>query len=113
MKLEPLNIVCPKCGNPRYMRYLVFDHLTTVKDEYFDVKCINCNTYFRSQDFSGQTLSYKCKKTNGDKIRVMTDEELAIWLTDFVCADYGYAASARIAMYQSGLAEWLKQETGK
>ena len=91
MKLEPANIVCPRCGDPRYMRHLVGQYVGS-----YDIKCINCNTYFKSEELYGICHSAKSGKTNGDKIRTMTDEELAIWLTDFVCADYGYAASARI-----------------
>lgn len=48
--------------------------------------------------------------TWGDKIRAMTDEELATWLTDFCCATVGNAADARVAMYHCGLLDWLKQE---
>lgn len=50
------------------------------------------------------------KKTNADRIRSMTDEELAMWLTDFCCATVGNAADARVAMYHCGMLEWLKQE---
>ena len=42
---EPLNIVCPICGSGNYMRRMIGRN---VKD--LDIKCLNCNTYFRSRD---------------------------------------------------------------
>lgn len=51
--------------------------------------------------------------TNADRIRAMSDEELATWLTDFCCATVGNAANARASMYQCGLLKWLKQEASE
>ena len=71
MKLEPANIVCPKCGNPNYMRHLIGWNVG-----HLDMKCINCNSYFNFDELCGQ----KIEKTNGDRIRSMSDEELAEFL---------------------------------
>ena len=53
---------------------------------------------------------YEEPQTNADRIRALSDVELATWLTDFCCATVGNAADARVAMYHCGMLEWLKQE---
>ena len=73
MILEPANIVCPKCGNGNYMRHLIGKGVGKL-----NMKCINCNSYFRFDDLYRQKIATVIKpKTNADKIRAMTDEELA------------------------------------
>ena len=75
---------------------------------------MKCNKYF---DTENGVESYCCfgfcqerKQSNADRIRHMTDEALAMWLTDFCCATVGNAADARVAMYHCGMLNWLKQE---
>ena len=46
MKLEPVNIVCPTCGSGNYMRHLIGENVG-----HLDMKCINCNSYFNSDEF--------------------------------------------------------------
>lgn len=41
--MRPANYVCPVCRNPNYMRWM------NVESEY-DLKCINCNHYFHSNE---------------------------------------------------------------
>ena len=43
--LRHANYICPRCGNPNYMRWL-----NNVMSDDFDLKCINCNSYFLSRD---------------------------------------------------------------
>jgi len=42
--LEPVNAICPKCGNPNYMR-----HIPWAKGE-LRFKCLNCLRYFTFKD---------------------------------------------------------------
>ena len=71
--LEPANIVCPKCGNPNYMRHRVGEGVGKL-----DMKCINCNSYFNFDELYKHKIAevIKPKQTNADRIRAMTDEEL-------------------------------------
>ncbi|MBR3238566.1 MAG: hypothetical protein IKF99_09030 [Oscillospiraceae bacterium] len=75
MKLEPANIVCPACGSGNYMRHLIGKNVG-----YLDMKCINCNSYFNFDELYkrriGEVLEQK-PMTNGDRIRSMSDEDLA------------------------------------
>ena len=43
--MEPANVVCPKCGNGNYMRHLVGKGVGRL-----NMKCINCNSYFNSDE---------------------------------------------------------------
>ena len=82
MKLEPANIVCPKCGSPDYMRHLIGKGVGKL-----DMKCINCNSYFNFDELYKQKIAEVLNpkpQTNGDRIRAMTDEELA----EFIERDY-------------------------
>lgn len=78
MKLEPANIVCPACGSGNYMRHLIGKNVG-----HMNMKCINCNSYFNFDELYkrriGEVLEPKTI-TNADRIRNMTDEELARWL---------------------------------
>ena len=109
MKLEPLNIVCPKCGKAGYMRHLVGEGVGKI-----DVKCINCNSYYYSSEL--YKLPEK-KQTNADRIRQMSDEELANFI-GFVAQDafcYGRGMRDKMLIYpQFGeydtTIKWLKEE---
>ena len=78
MKLEPANIVCPACGSGNYMRHLIGKNVG-----HLDMKCINCNSYFNFDELYkrriGEVLEPK-SPTNSDRLRAMSDEELAEWL---------------------------------
>lgn len=54
----------------------------------------------------------KQPKTNGDKIRAMTDEELADWLTDGhdICDLCRFGTCRPEFECEKGVLEWLKQE---
>ena len=60
----------------------------------------------------------KQPKTNGDKIRAMTDEELADWLTDGhdkcdICKLCSFGACRIESECEKGVLEWLKQEVSE
>ena len=67
MRLEPLNRICPVCGDGSYMRRLVATHKSE-KVGSIDIKCINCNRYFRSKDFE--------KVVEGNKHMVRAEFEM-------------------------------------
>ena len=97
MKLEPANVVCPNCGSGNYMRHLIGKNVG-----YLDMKCINCNSYFNSDEFYKLRVEEVWKPkpiTNADLIRSMTDEELATFC--FRICDSYYRS------YQYWL-DWLK-----
>ena len=108
MKLEPANIVCPKCGSPNYMRHLIGKGVGKL-----DMKCINCNSYFSFEELYKQKIAEVIKpkpQTNADRIRAMTDDELA----DLLTADCKYIPEELCRKYLGNcnacLREWLKQE---
>ena len=99
----PSNKICPKCGTGGYVWYL--------DDSEYVAKCTNCGHYFQKEDFPMCVLDKTQKPiTNADKIRNMSDEELAVWLTGFACSNVAPHANARGAMYKGKLVDWLKQE---
>ena len=109
MKLEPTNIICPKCGNANYMRHLVGENVGKL-----DMKCINCNSYFNFNELYNQKIAEVIKpKTNADRIRTMTNEELAnIWCTYVDCGECPNHIKCSMT-YQDCLRfalEWLEQE---
>ena len=63
-----------------------------------------------------QTFRMKVR-TNGDKIRQMTDEELAEWLIGHdncdICALCSFGACRTESECKNGVLEWLKQEVEK
>lgn len=116
MKLEPANIVCPTCGNKNYMHHLIGKNVG-----YWDMKCINCNSYFNFDELYnlhiGEVLKPK-PVTNGDKIRSMTDEELVELLHWVALEGMNGAVNSKGVWNKHELAggeiipwlEWLKQE---
>lgn len=73
MKLEPANIICPKCGNGNYMRHLIGKGVGKL-----DMKCINCNSYFNFDELYKQKIAEVVKpQTNYERLIGKTPEELA------------------------------------
>ena len=109
MKLEPANIVCPTCGNSNYMRHLIGKNVG-----HLDLKCINCNSYFNFDELYNKRIGevLKRKPSNADRIRAMTDEELAEWRANGQCPPdtcYGdYDCLTRNC--DDCWLSWLKQE---
>lgn len=65
---------CPKCGKWGFVRYLD-------GSKYFTAKCTNCNHYIAKDELSLVALDKNSEpQTNSDRIRAMSDEELAEWL---------------------------------
>ena len=104
MKLEPANIVCPACGNANYMRHLIGKNVG-----HLDLKCINCNSYFNFDElykrYVGEALKPK-PLTNADRIRAMTDEELAKKMSGLE----SFALTCGGAWPPEKWLDWLKQE---
>ena len=114
MKLEPANIVCPACGSGNYMRHLIGKNVG-----YLNMKCINCNSYFNFDELYKRRIGEVSKPkpiTNADRIRAMTDEELAEWLDGgFRHADWcdisNFPNSDCMEFPCLGcIIDWLKQE---
>jgi hypothetical protein len=79
VRLEYAYGVCPKCKRVHYLRYLI--HNDGLIHKPYEIKCINCNSYFAKEDILGSGEETAPKPiTNADRIRSMTDEELAAWL---------------------------------
>ena len=98
MRLEYANLICPKCGSGNYMRHLVGEYVGKL-----NVKCINCNSYFKLSDFYRMAGSQEPKTmTNADALRAMSDEELAEWVTT-----KGRTFGEEYEGYMS-LLDWLK-----
>ena len=110
VRLEYAYGVCPKCKGNNYLRYLI--HKDGLIHKPYEIKCINCNSYFAKEDILGSGEETAPKPiTNADRIRDMTDEELAKWLTGFVMGHVknidGYKLSER---YEEDALKWLKEE---
>lgn len=73
MKLEYANLICPRCRSGNYMRHLVGKNVGAL-----NVKCINCNSYFKLSDF-GLKSNDQARQglTNADRTRKMDNEALA------------------------------------
>lgn len=108
MKLSyPSNKICPKCGTGGYVWYL--------DDSEYIAKCINCGHYFCKEDFPMCVLdSVPKRKTNGDKIRAMTDEELAEFNNgveaEAIRRAGRFITAGDIQRGKEGWLDWLKKE---
>ena len=72
VRLEYAYGVCPKCKSVNYLRYLI--HNDGLIHKPYEIKCINCNSYFAKKDIlenGGETEPKPI--TNADKIRSMSD----------------------------------------
>ena len=91
----PKNVVCKKCNN------LVNDWCEKVIDS-------------PDQDMQ-RDCQYFCEKTNADRIRAMSDEELAAWIAGMsticeCCAELNECGSPRgFNRCSHGVEDWLKQ----
>ena len=119
MTLEVSNIVCPTCGSPDHMHHLVGANVG-----YWDMKCFNCNSYFNFDELYKHRIAEVIKpKTNADRIRSMTDEELAEYLFERgngdeycygICVHQDDINACVKTLKQNGCIQsvvaWLKQE---
>jgi hypothetical protein len=110
MKLEPANIVCPACGNANYMRHLIGKNVG-----HLNLKCINCNSYFNFDELYKRRIGEALKPkplTNADRIRAMTDEELAERLACGLMPEEVRSGmnNGAFETHADALLWWLKQE---
>lgn len=111
------NKICPQCGTGGYVWYL--------DNSEYVAKCTNCGHYFRREDFPMCVLDEAPKpKTNADRIRAMTDEELAELLTavakksaDKLCeslksVEVDLSNCNFHILYEAHL-DWLKEESSE
>lgn len=72
-RMEPINLICPNCDRPGYMYKMSGPNVGAI-----DVKCINCNSYFRSSELYDFVLKKAPKHacpwcTDGLKFTVIDD----------------------------------------
>lgn len=118
VRLEYAYGACPKCGRKDYLRYLI--HNDGLIHKPYEIKCINCNSYFSKNDILGGGEETTPKpKTNADRIRSMTDEELAEAFSSISCC---YEKAQDCMKYSDGKGgrnckkcwlDWLKQEASE
>lgn len=82
--------------------------------------CHNCKKYYDCLSGSGLTWpcgAYQPKTiTNADRIRAMTDEELAKWLCSIMtaeCCDTSCPGRETCSKGHTGLLDWIKQPAGE
>ena len=101
MRLEPINIVCPACGNPNYTRRIIGEH-----DEYYNAKCLNCNSYFNFKEIFAET-------SDGKDIKATTPMMTNANPTgDILISEAEYEKLSRamlLAMYMSDVLDLLRE----
>lgn len=68
--------------------------------------------YKTTQDFARRLIDHEKPQTNADRIRAMSDEELAKWLCDIStaeCCDRSCPARDMCDIGDNGMIKWLKQ----
>ena len=83
MGLQPINKICPVCGNGNYMRSL---ESVCKKDDKLRIKCINCNSYFTVEEIYGN----KGEKIEMDAVEYLKERQrmLQSGTTDYKAADF-------------------------
>jgi hypothetical protein len=83
---------------------------------YLNMKCINCNSYFNFDELYKRRIGEVLKPksiTNADRIRAMTDEELANFVSlccGWTCAECPVGKECNGDECFSTWLGWLKQE---
>ena len=113
VRLEYAYGVCPKCKGNNYLRYLI--HKDGLIHKPYEIKCINCNSYFAKEDILGSGEETAPKPiTNADRIRDMTDEELACFINEIEAEAIKragrYLTKTEIERGKAQRLDWLKQE---
>ena len=98
---KPSNRICPRCRKGGYIYYIDQSNI-------YEAKCYNCGYYLTFDELN----LYEEKKliTNADRIRAMTDEELAWAYAYRLPSCYGCEASTIEDCAKCTL-DWLKQES--
>lgn len=89
-------------------------HLIGKNVGYLDMKCINCNSYFNFDELYkrriGEVLEPK-PPTNADRLRAMSDEELADYFAELSCwPNAGREDCRGMANCMDCWLDWLRQE---
>jgi hypothetical protein len=112
VRLEYAYGVCPKCKRVHYLRYLI--HNDGLIHKPYEIKCINCNSYFAKEDILGSGEETAPKPiTNADCIRAMSDEELARFLGSIIhdwCQGGAVILMGASEVYVDSWLDWLRQE---
>ena len=109
VEFEPINFVCPRCGNGNYTRYMRGKNIGE-----YNIKCLNCNAYFKSSEFYGNREVKK--PTNYDVIIRKTPEEIAEWIdsqvgsSDWCDKDRLVGGACKSISCIECILEWLRQE---
>ena len=111
MKLETMNAVCPKCHNGNYMRYMIHDDGFTHFP--YEVKCINCNSYFTKKQVFGYDDAGAIDKphTRAERIRGMTDKEMVEILKKYLGCNWcpGFYVNCKCKCDEYWL-DWLQED---
>ena len=79
------------------------------------MNCKNCKKHGCSLAGKNHEMSFECKayigKTNADRIRAMTDEEMASILTDDFCELICHSPVSCDGNCEIKMLEWLKKES--
>lgn len=118
VRLEYAYGVCPKCKSVHlrpHLRYLIRNDGLTHKP--YEIKCINCNSYFTKEDIWGRGEETAPKPiTNADRIRAMIDEELDKFLGEVqwdvanYCGGVTQKQEYPVPEQRGAWLDWLKQE---
>ena len=107
VRLEYAYGVCPKCKSANYLRYLIHNDGLTHKP--YEIKCTNCNSYFKKEDIFGSGEETAPKPfTHYDILIKKTPEEMAKFLTEYRCVHK--APHCKEANCEQCWLDWLKQE---
>ena len=86
-EMHDLNIICPKCGNPNYMRLMSGANVGKL-----NVVCTNCNSYFAFNDLEKCGEMDKMDNTNWYRISkdiiLKNGKTVKVYQTVFETSDY-------------------------
>ena len=83
------------------------EYLEYLRDNYTRDGSIMC----QAVDVAISVLKPKPIRTNGDRIRQMTDEKLACYIRQCACCEYEHdGANCVLDNCTNGITKWLKQE---
>ena len=96
----PSNMKCPNCGRPNV--YYIW------QSKQYVAKCYNCGQYITADEMRSEFAKATTPQTNADRIRSMTDEELAEFVWNVESSGKFYGPRGRKLWL-----DWLKQEASE
>ena len=106
---------CGSTGGYETCQYRQLHSKQTNEPTHGDIRPIHSRIDHYELDMEKGTLSYHVIKTNADKIRSMTDEELAEWfhriqydVSDYYCG--GHSCEPTLPTGKESWLDWLKEE---